>query len=124
MYARSQTALESIHVLLSTLSYFLSFLAKGGNPKKQAYLAPDPLAVRGMLRHRDHLSAAKDVTLDEAQESDFYDLLAVCLKMDLRGQLKACREERQCYSVYVEGSPMAPNGPQTLSIDATHSECH
>jgi hypothetical protein len=34
-----------------------------------------------MLRLRDQMSAAADVTIDEIQEFDVFELLAVCLKM-------------------------------------------
>ena len=67
-------------------------------------LVPDPMAVRGMLSRCEQMSAATEVTVDETQEVDAVDLLAVCSKMSPRGQLKGRGEERQRYSVYVEGS--------------------
>ena len=62
-----------------------------------------------MLRLRDKMSKATNVTIDESQEFNVFEMLAVCLHMDPCGQLKGCGEERQEYSVFVDGSPSGAN---------------
>ena len=61
------------------------------------------------------MGAATDVTLDEIQDADVFDLLAVCCLMAQRGQLKACGEERQGYSVFVDGQKSGAQWNEAVS---------
>ena len=58
-----QTALEDIHVLLSTLSYYLCSQTKGGPPGKNRFLAPDPYCVRRMLNVRE-VECSNSITIE------------------------------------------------------------
>ena len=57
-----------------------------------------------MLYLRGERSKASDVTIDEIQNFDAFDLLAVCVRMAPRGQLKGLGEDRQRYCVHMDGN--------------------
>ena len=56
-----------------------------------------------MLKARGVMNNWKDVDLDEIQEMDVFELLAVTCLMAFNGQLRGTGDERQRYSVFVDG---------------------
>ena len=101
-YVAKLASLESINVGVSTLGYFLASLTKGGAKGTRKHLAPDPTGVRAMLYARQGNLLIDELTIDESQEFNVYELAAAATKLTLKGQLRLLGDFRQRYSVDVD----------------------
>ena len=101
-YDAKLTSLVNINVGVSTLGYFLASLTKGGTKENRKHLAPDPTGVRAMLYARQGNLLIDELTIDESQEFNVYELAAAATKLTLKGQLRLLGDFRQRYSVDVD----------------------
>jgi hypothetical protein len=100
-YDAKLSSLKHINVGVSTLGYFLASLTKGGAKDTRKHLAPDPTGVRAMLYARQGNLLVDELTIDESQEFNVYELAAAATKLTPKGQLRLLGDFRQRYSVDV-----------------------
>ena len=100
-YDAKLSSLEHVNVGVTTLGYFIAFLTKGGARDTRKHLAPDPIGVRAMLYARQGNLRVDELTIDETQEFNVYELAAAATKLTHNGQLRLLGDVRQKYSVDV-----------------------